>query len=941
MPLCNEPQELTAYYGPLLGNATEFVRSFAAKTFSIVIKKLKTKVFGLHVKKVSKSLAHNIATVCHDNLHLIQFDEKAISNEKQEKRSSWLLHGVSRLLFLSLKGMKGQLHSTAILKIAQLFDIYSFYLSNCSSEEDQQANDLFSIKCVGTLLYRALFLLHSHLLPNNQLDLLILEFDFLGKQIETMQTISSSSEAKQTTSEFFLILLQRILINCELKVFIDSIMIKKLPSNFQLVFRDICRQVLLDTDSSHLHQNAWQLYGQLWLSFPQSDFLFHSFCNDLKPLLMNMKENELHFLVKLLKKLPTGIFSAAMIPTVAEYLVNKQDSSSINMDAVVWFLYTMSDSRPNVDDFFGLLSTRHRLQDVTGFESDEHWHRIFAQAAETLTSFLSAIEKKKSAKKQSKSATIFSLDQIASSLLIVSWMIDHQISIASYEILLHRLYHSKILLENITSTKDTLHDYVLYLYIDLAAKTSQDIDVNEMLRIVMDRDFSLYQIYSLYRLLQSQSSPHILSDLLPSHELESFCFKLSKYFISASYWERYYLLLVLTFIQPPEIKLTVANSTEEQIRTVDIVTIMLEISRIPINLKTEREIARRLETIEVYCRGHRMPQHLLSIVTGFALSMFTVKFRPVWNAAALILLTIATSDEGEAVLWPNFQSALDRWSGVHRLRRTTSCASDDAPAEDILSLMEFLSISASETPEKQAASTNVFTHTQKQSPWFLLHMGEQTASFSVAPDDVMDAEVAFIQLLNFLSKSPQIASKRSKILVPAFLRFLHEVYYPCLPNEIEIPILISIGMISEIQTYDNRHKISKKALHNHLEGYLKVFAAISSPKQVFKHHLLFVYFQELLSKTDTSISKLALDCIFSYKLPHISPYQETLKTLLDEKKLRNEIVKLTSSLQDRTNQIVADEHLVITGNLLIRILYGILVSKAVASKKDKDTQKSR
>ena len=53
------PEQMRVYYGELFGSHSYLVRDFAAKSFSIMFRKLKGGVFKSHYRKVVKALAMN------------------------------------------------------------------------------------------------------------------------------------------------------------------------------------------------------------------------------------------------------------------------------------------------------------------------------------------------------------------------------------------------------------------------------------------------------------------------------------------------------------------------------------------------------------------------------------------------------------------------------------------------------------------------------------------------------------------------------------------------------------------------------------------------------------------------------------------------------------------------------------------------------------------
>lgn len=173
-----------------------------------------------------------------------------------------------------------------------------------------------------------------------------------------------------------------------------------------------------------------------------------------------------------------------------------------------------------------------------------------------------------------------------------------------------------------------------------------------------------------------------------------------------------------------------------------------------------------------------------------------------------------------------------------------------------------------------------------------------------------------------------------------YCRFL-SYYYSEYSTEVEIPFLTGIGLLDKDDLCLSSEFLSRKSLRGRLLGFLKMFAAIPGPKQLYKHHLLFVYFNELLCKADIEVSKIAFDCVCNYKPSFLVPYKERLKNLLDDRKFRNETLEISSSLSSKEEPIFASEHQSPVFLFMVRILYGLLLSKPTTSRKEKDAIKSK
>lgn len=118
-------------------------------------------------------------------------------------------------------------------------------------------------------------------------------------------------------------------------------------------------------------------------------------------------------------------------------------------------------------------------------------------------------------------------------------------------------------------------------------------------------------------------------------------------------------------------------------------------------------------------------------------------------------------------------------------------------------------------------------------------------------------------------------------------------------------------------------------LRKRLEMFLSVFVAVTSPKQLYKHQLLFNYFTTLLSSPDGTIASLAVNCMMNYKPSFLLPQKDCFKRLLNAKSLRDELVLVDVSPNSGS---IDEKHRPDVIHLFIRLAYGRSTSKAGGNK---------
>lgn len=135
-----------------------------------------------------------------------------------------------------------------------------------------------------------------------------------------------------------------------------------------------------------------------------------------------------------------------------------------------------------------------------------------------------------------------------------------------------------------------------------------------------------------------------------------------------------------------------------------------------------------------------------------------------------------------------------------------------------------------------------------------------------------------------------------------------------------------------------------KILKKRLEMFLQVFAAVTSPKQMYCHQLLYSFYQEIMAKADVNAVKLAFDCILTYKSASITPYKDNVKRMLEDKTIRDEMVNLDGTPQradSDTEPLIKEEHRAELVPLLVRTVYGRFTSKSRGSKAARDQNIAR
>ncbi|XP_053572968.1 small subunit processome component 20 homolog [Bombina bombina] len=196
---------------------------------------------------------------------------------------------------------------------------------------------------------------------------------------------------------------------------------------------------------------------------------------------------------------------------------------------------------------------------------------------------------------------------------------------------------------------------------------------------------------------------------------------------------------------------------------------------------------------------------------------------------------------------------------------------------------------------------------------------------------------------------PDRVEPRSRELSPLFLRFIGNEYYPAdllvAPSQdlrkrnLEKPSTEDEGnaleedtiveeeddaALDERKTAGSQKMKTRRAASKQLIAHLTVFSKFSNPRSLYMEPKLQDIYTQLLSHHDQNVQKVALDCVLSYKHPHVLPYRENLQRLLEDKNFKEELVHFSVSEE---SSIVKSVHRSDLMPVLMRILYGRMRSK--------------
>ncbi|KAM5170183.1 small subunit processome component 20 homolog [Mantella aurantiaca] len=307
----------------------------------------------------------------------------------------------------------------------------------------------------------------------------------------------------------------------------------------------------------------------------------------------------------------------------------------------------------------------------------------------------------------------------------------------------------------------------------------------------------------------------------------------------------------------------------------------------------------------------------------YLLAMLYINFTPLWDPVIELIASHANEMENKA-FWKVFYEHLEK-SAVHAEKELQDeQLSEEAPNRQIQEIdLSGVGDVGTLYIDMLKCRTNLNDRTDYTNFRFLLWK-----AMSLFPDRV---------------------EPRSRELSPLLLRFISNEYYPAdfllAPSQdirkkntanskggADESINLEEDASMEEDNAESEEpsntglqtKKTRRAASKQLIEHLKVFSKFSNPRSLFLEPKLHDLYIQLLCHQDQNVQKVALDCLLSYKHPHIFPYKENLQRLLEDKNFKEEIVHFSISEE---NAIVKSMHRTDLMPLLMRILYGRMRSK--------------
>jgi hypothetical protein len=199
----------------------------------------------------------------------------------------------------------------------------------------------------------------------------------------------------------------------------------------------------------------------------------------------------------------------------------------------------------------------------------------------------------------------------------------------------------------------------------------------------------------------------------------------------------------------------------------DILKAMHRLETIPVKLANERSFVAAISRIEVLARTGKLPVVYVEAAANHMLGSFYVKFAPIWPVATRCLTLLLTTYED--AVWPAIEATL--MSSMERPPIREKVTLEEDTASDIITFEDHL-IACGKWESSDGLNASIFGQSE-----FSLK-DDEVPSFHMTDEDTVTESIWGVA-----EQGQQTVAKNSRLIVPAFIRFLHNQYYAFHQND--------------------------------------------------------------------------------------------------------------------------------------------------------------
>lgn len=375
-------------------------------------------------------------------------------------------------------------------------------------------------------------------------------------------------------------------------------------------------------------------------------------------------------------------------------------------------------------------------------------------------------------------------------------------------------------------------------------------------------------------------------------------------------------LLTLRILSHFEVELPKKPEDDESTEMQSVFTISLQAELVPATVHDYREKLLHLRKLRHDLVQGALPKgSFQEVPLSYLIGMLYINFSPLWDAVIELLVSHAKEMDNKD-FWKVFYEHLDKVA--------------ISTEKELLDELEDVQTSVLDQDHDKVQSGDVG----------VLYLEQLQSATEI--DERTDFTNFRFLLWKAMALFPDRVEPRSRELSPLLLRFINNEYYPAdllvaptqdlrkrdkTPEDLPEDVTMMEEEEDAALAEDAKQTVKKRprrAAAKQLIAHLKVFSKFSNPRSLYLEPKLKELYTQLLCHQDQEVQKIALECLMTYKDPHLMPYKENLQRLLDDKHFKEEIVNFNISEE---NTIVKAPHRPSLIPVLMRILYGRMRSK--------------
>ncbi|KAK5131210.1 hypothetical protein LTR08_001235 [Meristemomyces frigidus] len=323
----------------------------------------------------------------------------------------------------------------------------------------------------------------------------------------------------------------------------------------------------------------------------------------------------------------------------------------------------------------------------------------------------------------------------------------------------------------------------------------------------------------------------------------------------------------------------------------DVLSTAVQIESTPISLESSRAISMNIRRLVPGYADVSDDPLLLKAIPTYCFGLLHLKLSQAWEDAIIALTEMCKNATGEETVIGLAQTWLADTPDVDAAEDVDAPLTVDSQGFQVVSDFE-----CSNLGKLAAIGMQVFETPSSGYPAL-----EKQFQLGIKPTITVGQD-ARGQALRVLNKIPQVAEKRSRLLVPVLLRWA-----------------------GTVERADGEDEVAQlRWTRKDQKAMLAIYAQFTNPRVLYRSTEVYQALLNLCANGDVEIQQSALKAIFAWKDPAVNRYEEHLTNLLDEARFREEISLFVQ--QGSEDAAVRPEDHSQLMPVLLRLLYGRAVA---------------